>query len=510
MAHCFLKWDGYAQNANFAALIERNFTDIIIPAGTKSIGTYAFAICTSLTSVTIPDSVTSIGSYAFYGCTSLARLEIPDSVTSIGTYAFYYCTQCTVYDFSRHRSVPVLQGADVFGELGSEAKILVPRALYREWIEATNWNAYEDYIVAIYVNTKDKVAPDQSKFNIYINAEQLKNIADATGIGMGESVLQTDENVPFVRFYGDDSSPEAYATAVNLSSTISGNYLSFAYRVSDANIEEHAFFDIFANTSGASFTGENDVLRLNIDKDGKWHVVVIDLAEALNTEWPDAAVKPDSDGSYTIQRLRIDFFNVPTSSNSYIDVAYVGMCDNIDNARAADPDWEGYTMVPGRFEDNDSSVSYVENVDENGMTYYTVTSTTTSGGEKGFVFHSNNYNYIANTSKYIGIMYRDAPGGYAQIYCGSAHAWESVVSVKQNYDTSDGWHYMILAIDNNLYKDSVCQYLRFDYFNGLAANTQYSVDIASVKFFASETEAKSYYEGIIAKYALNPVEIKEE
>ena len=44
-----------------------------------------------VTDLVIPDGVTSIGSYTFYGCDSLESVTIPDSVTSIGEEAFSDC-----------------------------------------------------------------------------------------------------------------------------------------------------------------------------------------------------------------------------------------------------------------------------------------------------------------------------------------------------------------------------------------------------------------------------------
>ena len=64
-----------------------------------SIGSDAFAYCTSLTAIVIPNSVTSIGSSAFSGCTGLASIDIPNSVTSIGSSTFYGCTGLTSVSF---------------------------------------------------------------------------------------------------------------------------------------------------------------------------------------------------------------------------------------------------------------------------------------------------------------------------------------------------------------------------------------------------------------------------
>lgn len=70
-------------------------TDLVIPDGVTSIGSFAFFNCESLTSVTIPDSVTNIGISTFLGCTNLTSLKIGDNVTSICDYAFYNCQSLT-------------------------------------------------------------------------------------------------------------------------------------------------------------------------------------------------------------------------------------------------------------------------------------------------------------------------------------------------------------------------------------------------------------------------------
>ncbi len=60
-----------------------------------SIGSSAFAYCTSLASITIPSGVTSIRNNAFYNCTGLTSITIPGSITSIEERAFWQCNNIT-------------------------------------------------------------------------------------------------------------------------------------------------------------------------------------------------------------------------------------------------------------------------------------------------------------------------------------------------------------------------------------------------------------------------------
>jgi hypothetical protein len=60
----------------------------VIPAGTTSIGNYAYYNCTGLKSVTIPSSLTSVGNQAFYNCTGLNGIYITD-LTAWCKISFY-------------------------------------------------------------------------------------------------------------------------------------------------------------------------------------------------------------------------------------------------------------------------------------------------------------------------------------------------------------------------------------------------------------------------------------
>ena len=126
-----------------------SLASITIPDSVTSIGNYAFSYCYSLASITISDSVTSIGSSAFYNCYSLASITIPDSVTSIGDYAFYNCYSIKYYDFTNHTYIPVLSNINAFTSIAVDCEIRVPMSLYDEWITATNWSTYANYIKAI-------------------------------------------------------------------------------------------------------------------------------------------------------------------------------------------------------------------------------------------------------------------------------------------------------------------------------------------------------------------------
>ena len=141
---------------------------ITIPSSVTSIGQNAFYNCSLLQSITIPENVTSIGQTAFSNCSSLQSIVIPENVTSIGSSAFQSCSsiyfaeiksdakissntynfygyKCR-YDFRYCTSIPILSSSSGLNSNSRVDFIIVPDALYDEWIAATNWVAYASKI----------------------------------------------------------------------------------------------------------------------------------------------------------------------------------------------------------------------------------------------------------------------------------------------------------------------------------------------------------------------------
>ena len=124
-----------------------SLSSVVIPKGVKIINTEAFYGCYSLSSVIFKQGLEAIGSNAFRACYSLSSVVIPKGVKSIVSNAFYYCVGMAFYDFSALESIPSLDATSAFSSIPSDCKIIVPDALYDEWIAATNWSTYASYII---------------------------------------------------------------------------------------------------------------------------------------------------------------------------------------------------------------------------------------------------------------------------------------------------------------------------------------------------------------------------
>ena len=120
--------------------------EVIISDGITNIDGALVFYRTKLSKVTIPQSVVSINSNAFYSCYNLLEVKVLSSSITIGNGVFSYCDSILKFDFTSATSIPTLLNTSAFSSINGICKIYVPDALYDEWIVATNWATYADYI----------------------------------------------------------------------------------------------------------------------------------------------------------------------------------------------------------------------------------------------------------------------------------------------------------------------------------------------------------------------------
>lgn len=140
---------------------------VSIPATTTSIGLFVdscFGNCYALEELVIPYSVTTLYgvgsrlrkvtsfvvppgvlsfsdlSQSFYEWFSLVRVVFDGSPTQIEYATFLSCHSLEVVDMRNCVEVPALLGFNTFPVENTFYKIVVPDALYDEWIAATNWS----------------------------------------------------------------------------------------------------------------------------------------------------------------------------------------------------------------------------------------------------------------------------------------------------------------------------------------------------------------------------------
>ena len=151
----------------YALIQTYSLRHVTIPRGVTSTPNYMMYTCYGLQSVSAPKTFYA-GKYAFYNCLSLRR--ITQSSTGFGEHAFtstklssykirgssaYFsqqnsfssCNAMAFFDLTNVSAVPSLKNTNVFGYVDANFKIIVPDALYDEWIATTNWSGLASYII---------------------------------------------------------------------------------------------------------------------------------------------------------------------------------------------------------------------------------------------------------------------------------------------------------------------------------------------------------------------------
>lgn len=110
---------------------------IVLPNGVTNIKDASFGYCNKLSKVVLPDGLISIGAGAFGFCSGLGTIDIPNGVTSIGGGAFFSCSSLEVINCYPVAPPTIdsntLQGCPVI--------IHVPVGSLVAYQDATHWDA---------------------------------------------------------------------------------------------------------------------------------------------------------------------------------------------------------------------------------------------------------------------------------------------------------------------------------------------------------------------------------
>ena len=162
-------------------------TSVVIPNSVNSIGKKVFRGCTKMKSVTIGNGVTSIGDAAFEYCWGLSSLTIPKSVTSIGIYAFNASHLMTIISEIEN---PYSITNNVFKEVSSYAKLIVPKGTKSKYQATDGWNRFTNI-----VEVKDGDANGDEE----VNQKDVENV---------ESFIMGETPSVFVRSAADMNGDE--------------------------------------------------------------------------------------------------------------------------------------------------------------------------------------------------------------------------------------------------------------------------------------------------------------
>ena len=184
---------------------------------------------------------------------------------------------------------------------------------------------------------EDEVSPapaDPSHFNVYVSANDLGKIKTS------KATYETSKAGQFVRFWGNGGSESITLVYSNASGDkVTGQYVVMKYRVPATNKVSLGNFEVFAGTKATGPIGSGDQKQFGgVVKDGTWQVVVYDISFLSEFQASD-------NGTYSAKYLRMDFLNGTCQADTYVDVAYVAMADDLSDICKANSNVETFTLM---------------------------------------------------------------------------------------------------------------------------------------------------------------------
>lgn len=181
---------------------------------------------------------------------------------------------------------------------------------------------------------------DSATLNVKLSATQLYAIGNAASYRFNSVTLAEDKS--YVTFAGCTGA-EATLLFLNENSTPTGSYVVLKYRMKADNPDKIGFWNFFTSTVNKGATGSDSFSSSNtVYADGEWHVIVFDLAAYANESFA-----PDDNGVYTAKYFRFDVFNSQMNAETSYDIAYFGMCDDLERIKAVCAEDGELTLVTG-------------------------------------------------------------------------------------------------------------------------------------------------------------------
>ena len=227
----------------------------------------------------------------------------------------------------------------------------------------------------------------ESPLNVYVPATTLFPLTNGAIKGIGSTSLSDDAN--FVRYYGDGlGTGEAYFEVFkNTSDIATGKYAVVKYRIPKSNKESNPFQ--FYTTTDPSIDMPSCLVGAGqAYKNGEWHVMVVDLVARGAKHYAPA----EGGEEYYAQYLRFDIFNVPMSADSYIDIAYIGITDDVSKVLELEKEQEEPCKEVRVFGKDNEFVIY--DLDGNEIEGEEII-------EGGYIAQNNNRGYRESKTSYV-------------------------------------------------------------------------------------------------------------
>ena len=125
--------------------------NISIPTNTESIGSAAFAACTSLSRLNsstdgvanIPETTTAISYRAFNQCVTLSEINLSNDVTLIGDYAFAECLLVSKFNSSEYAELIIPENCESIGVYAFEGLGLIETLVVSDSVETIGEGAFK-------------------------------------------------------------------------------------------------------------------------------------------------------------------------------------------------------------------------------------------------------------------------------------------------------------------------------------------------------------------------------